>query len=229
MASSSETETRPAPPPPRPEIESAPPEEWYDRSSLTGDYMVMIEGQTEEDWWRYAPESRICEYIDGIIYMPSPATAEHQDDVGFLFFLLNGFRYSRGSGTVRTGPGVLQLAPGRNPEPDIFVLPPEGEPGPPALLVVETLSKSTRSHDLKRKAAIFQDAGIPEVLYVDLAKNRLGFLHKVAGEYRTDWLEDGLWISEAVPGFWFDVTWLWEDPLPNPLTCLEIILAGPPA
>jgi Uma2 family endonuclease len=191
--------------------------------------MVMIEGQTEEDWWRYAPESRICEYIDGIIYMPSPATAEHLDDVGFLFFLLNGFRYSQGGGTVRTGPGVLQLAPGRNPEPDIFVLPPEGEPGPPALLVVETLSKSTRSHDLKRKAAIFQDAGIPEVLYVDLAKKRLGFLHKVAGEYRTDWLEDGLWISEAVPGFWFDVTWLWEDPLPNPLTCLEIILAGPPA
>ena len=63
-------------------------EEWYDRSSLVGDFMVMIAGQTEEDYLRRAPENRTCEFIDGIVYMPSPAEAWHQFDIQLLLVLL---------------------------------------------------------------------------------------------------------------------------------------------
>ena len=31
--------------------------------------------------------------------------------------------------------------------------------------------------------------------------------------------------SLAIPGFWIDVAWLWQDPLPDALHCLEQILA----
>src|SRR5947209_1721892 len=152
----------------RPPAEVAAEPLFYDRSSLTGDYMVMIAGQTEEDWWRLAPETRFCEYIDGIIYMPSPVSDEHQDVAGFLFDLLNGFRYERGTGPVRTGPGVLRLGPKRNPEPDVFVLPAGGgDDEAPALLVIEILSPSTRSHDLSRKISLYRDVAIPESWFVD--------------------------------------------------------------
>lgn len=79
--------------------------------------MVAIEDQTEEDFYRYAPETRFCEFIDGVVYMPSPVHIRHQEIVGFLFDLINGFRLDRGLGSVMTGPAVLRVAPNRNLEP----------------------------------------------------------------------------------------------------------------
>jgi Uma2 family endonuclease len=216
-------------------VEPTPPEEWYDRSSLTGDYMVMIADQTPEDFERYAPESRFCDYIDGIVYMPSPATVEHQDGVGFLFHLLDGFRCERGTGVVRLGPAVLRLSAMRQLEPDVFVLPAPGEhaaetaqPQPLAVLVIEILSKSTRNHDLQTNSAVYREAGIPEIWFVDDRNRVIHAERKVGAEYVRESYSQGPLVSSAVPGFWLDVSWLWAHPLPNPRRCLETILAGPP-
>ena len=36
--------------------------------------------------------------------------------------------------------------------------------------------------------------------------------------------------SSAIPGFWIEVSWLWDDPLPNARRCLdEILTNNPPA
>lgn len=210
--------------------DAIPPEPWFDRSSITADVMVTLEGISEEDWWKYAPEGRVCEYLDGVVYMPSPASDEHQDDVGFWFSLLNIYTTERRVGRARLGPGVLRLAPRRNPEPDVFVVPlGDGPHDPPALLVVEALSKSTRGHDTGRKRDLFQEAGIPEIVYVDLKRRRIIVHRKADDLYTTEVLDRGIWHSASIPGFWIEVSWLWEDPLPGPLRCLQAILAGPPA
>jgi Uma2 family endonuclease len=216
------------------EPDEAPPER-YDRSSLPGDYMVTIEGQTPEAWEQHAPEWGFCEYIDGVVYMPSPVSDRHQELSGFLFVLLDGFRHERGLGKVLTGPAVLRLSPWRKPEPDVFVRPtPEqaapGGPYPdaPALLVVEVLS-SNRAHDLKRKARVYRRAGIPELWYVDDAGRRVLVERRRRLRYRREEFRAGRLECPPLPGFWIDVGWLWDDPLPNPRRCLEAILAGPPA
>ncbi len=132
--------------------DDVPPELWFDRSSIIADVMVILEGVSEEDWWKYAPDNRVCEYIDGVVYLPSPASREHQDDVGFWFILIQSLLGETQLGHAVLGPGVLPLGPRKNPEPDVFVVPiGEGPHDPPALLVIETLSKSTRSHDLGRR------------------------------------------------------------------------------
>ena len=203
---------------------------WFDRSSITADVMVMIEGVTEEEWWEDAPDNRVCEFWDGVVYMPSPASVEHQSDVGFWFFLLSGFASEREIGEVILGPGVLRLAPGRNLEPDVFVVPfGEGPHDPPALLVVETLSPSTRAHDTGRKAQGYRDAKIPEMIHVDLKRRRIIVSRRVEEMYTTEILERGIWHSASVPGFWLDIEWLWRDSHPRRVQCLLAILAGLPA
>src|SRR5690606_12275382 len=133
-----------------------------------------IEDQTEEDFYLYAPENRFCEFIDGVVYLPPPVTIRHQEILGFLLHLITGFSCERGFGTVMFGPAVLRVAPGRNLEPDIFVVPPGVRGLPPsglafgrADLVIEVLSPGNRAHDLRRKAAVYRDAGIPEIWYID--------------------------------------------------------------
>jgi Uma2 family endonuclease len=201
----------------------------YQRPTGWGDAMFTIAGQTSEDFERYAPESRFCEYIDGIVYMPSPVSDRHQEQVGFLYHLLDGYRCERGGGPILMGPAVLRLAEEWKPEPDLFVRPEEGQelPQPPALLVVEVLSPSTRAHDLETKAEIYHEAGISEIWYVD-DRDHVLLVERREGEgYQTSHLTEGIHHSTALPGFWIDVSWLWADPLPNPRRCLEAILAGP--
>jgi Uma2 family endonuclease len=213
---------------PSPESEPDPVLDWYDRSSLTGDFMVMIADQTPEDFERRAPESRICEYFDGIVYMPSPATDRHQEIVGFVYSLLDGLHWERGTGRVLTGPAVLRLRDEWKPEPDIFVRPPgDREEGTGrAVLVVEIISRSTRSHDLKLKLPIFREAAIPEIWTIDPARRSIIAEQRIESAYRRIEIGEGRLASNSLPGFWLDVSWLWSDPLPNPRRCLESILSG---
>ena len=214
---------------PEPREDALP--EFYDRSSLTGDYMVMIPDQTPEDFEKYAPESRFCHYIDGVIYLPSPVSDRHQEQVIFLIDMLNGFRLARKEcGAVMTGPAVLRISDQRKPEPDIFVRPPAPakRTHPKALLVVEVFSPSTRTLDRGLKLDVYRDARIPEIWLVDSRNRQMIVERRGPKRYRRDEMSDGYLRSTSIPGFWIDVAWLWESPLPNPRLCLERILAGPP-
>jgi Uma2 family endonuclease len=208
----------------------------YDRSSLVGDFLVMIADQTEEEYFRRAPENKICEYIDGTVYMPSPAELWHQFDIQLLVFLLEGFTADRQLGHVLTGPAALKIRDGCYLEPDLCVIPYEANSEfqgffrlPPVLLVVEVLSKSTRSHDLNRKAELYREAGVLEIWFLDL-REQLLIVHRLTADgYEVEQLAAGVYRSRAVPGFWLDVSWLWARPRPNVMACLRAILAGPSA
>ncbi len=203
----------------------------YDRSSLTGDFMVILEDQTSEDFERYAPERQPCDYLEGRVYMPSPATERHQEQVGFFYWLLDTFRQIRGGWRVLLGPAVLRIDAEHKPEPDIFLVPNPPDPDfvAPAALVIEILSPSTRSHDLSRKLKTYKDAGIPEVWLLD-ERNRQLIAERRQGKVdHRQVYTSGPVVSSAIAGFWFDLDWLWQDPLPEPRVYMERILAGPPA
>jgi Uma2 family endonuclease len=148
---------------------SAPTRKVFNRSSFEGDFLVTIPGQTAGDFEEYAPEMQFCEYVAGTIYMPSPVSDEHQELVLFLAFLFGDFADRQpGRWQVLAGPAVLRLTPERFLEPDLFLRLRESGPGsPPALFVLEILSPSNRAYDLEWKSAFYQEAGIPEVWYVD--------------------------------------------------------------
>ena len=84
-------------------------------------------------------------------------------------------------------------------------LPPTGLAIAGAVLVVEVLSPSNRSHDLKRKAAVYREAGVPEIVFVD-DRDKVLIVERLVGDgYETRRIDDGPWDSSAVDGFWIDV------------------------
>lgn len=215
--------------PAQPGTPSPSPRKVYDRSSFEGDFVVTIPDQTAEDFERFAPETQFCEYFDGTIYMPSPVADRHQEIVIFLTSLLDGFRWERYPALqLLTGPAVLRLAGESKPEPDLFVRLLD-RPDAKAALVVEVVSPSHRAYDLEFKASKYQEAGLPEIWYIDDAARSVCRDRPDGAGYVRETLGEGRLAALEIPGFWVDVAWFWADPLPNPRECLRAILAAPPA
>ncbi len=198
---------------------------------IWGPYVVRLGGWTLDRYLAEAPEHLTWEFVRGEVVMYSPATAEHQRLVGFLFRLLQGYCEAKGWGEVLTGPAAIWVLPDVVREPDLFVLPPEEVPkarGVPLAvrpaLVVEVTSPTTRSIDLGEKAEDYALAGIPQYWVVDLEHKELR-VHRLEGEkYRTEQRQAGEVKSHAVPGFWVEVEWLFREPLPPVSECLQAII-----
>ena len=207
-----------------------------DGSELAEPYLLRIGGWTEDRYFREAPETRIVEFEDGEVIVHSPAGVQHQEVTGFLTVLQRTYVRRRKLGRVLNGPAVVRLRPGLDYEPDIFFVRADGPgqftaqyfAGAPAL-IVEVTSASTRTLDIGEKAAAYCRHAVPEYWVVDLEQRTL-VQHLLPdsgqGPYRVLEHRAGRVQSAAIPGFWIDIAWLWQDPLPDELHCLEQIL-GP--
>lgn len=102
------------------------------------------------------------------------------------------------------------------PLPDEF----EGIPD----IVVETLSRGTRAYDLQDKRTIYRKAGVPEIWFVDRKNKRLIIDRKRGRQYVEEVVSKGKVYSRVLPGFWIEVSWLWQRKLPKKLDCLRMIL-----
>lgn len=206
-----------------------------DGEEVAGPFLLRIPGWTEERYFREAPETRFVEYEDGELIVHSPVGVRHQRLVLFPTMLLQMFVRHRRLGEVLNGPAVVRFRPGLDYEPDIFFVPVGqlaalgedyfgGIPG----LIVEVLSEGTRAHDLKTKAAAYRLHGVPEYWAVDLAR-RAVTVHLLPAHaeqpYGITEKTEGRLESAAISGFWIDVSWLWQDPLPDPLYCLDQIFS----
>ena len=192
-------------------------------------FLLRLAGWTEERYFAEAPEDRLWEFEKGELLVHSPATPRHQEIVGILAFLLRGYAEERGLGKVFTGPAVLRLREGVAKEPDIFVIlnnrmeniAPTRVEGP-ADLVVEVASAGTRSYDMGEKAGVYQEGEVQEYWVVD-PDRRAVVVHRIPGWQVTTHTQGRL-PSSALRGFWIEVDWLWPDPQPAALPCLQRIL-----
>lgn len=176
------------------------------------------------------------EFEDGEIIMHSPAPIRHQDLVRFLTILLAGYVERHHLGSVFNGPAVVRLRPGLDDEPDIFFITTDQLkqleenffPGAPAL-IIEVVSSGSRSHDLERKAAHYCAYGVAEYWAVDGDRRTL-FQHPPPKNQSDRYLvaphREGRVESRMILGFWIDVRWLGQDPLPGAFDCLDRILSG---
>ncbi|HJT77764.1 MAG TPA: Uma2 family endonuclease [Gemmataceae bacterium] len=198
-------------------------------------YTIRIYDVTEELFDELVDEDTKAELIDGVMIVHSPASPRHDDVTGFLRLLFRAYARGKGLGLVLGPDSLIHPAPGRRFAPDLFFfeqgrvpqpLPEEQFEGAPDL-VLEVLSPSNRDDDLDVKRPAYREAGIPEIWLVDPDRQQVLVDRRRRKRYTTETVSEGRVTSTAVPGFWIEAAWLWQEPLPNELDCLHEIMDQP--
>lgn len=198
-------------------------------------YTIRIDGVTEEMFDELVDEDTKAELIDGVMIVYSPASLRHEDIVSFLGGLMSFYADARALGKViGSGNGVVHLAACRKFAPAIFFIRRERVPTPLPTefegvpdLVVEVLAPSNRHEDLNQKRLAYRDAGVGEVWFVDFDHHKTIVDRKRNGGYSEEVVAEGKVSSMVLGGFWVNAPWLWSEPLPNRMSCLQEILRSP--
>jgi Uma2 family endonuclease len=89
--------------------------------------------------------------------------------------------------------------------------------GPPDL-IVEIISPESVGRDRGEKFYEYARGGVPEYWLIDPQARWAEFYRLKDSYYRPAFSgEEGVYHSEALPGFWLRVEWLWQEPLPHSL------------
>lgn len=177
----------------------------------------------DEDVW--------AEWVNGEVFVMSPASNLHQALVLFLAALMQHWAEAFDLGIVHTKPYLVKLPeplPAR--APDIIFVAKEnlhrvtsnyldGAPD----IVVEIISPESRSRDRGEKFYEYEQAGVKEYWLIDPDRKQTEFYRRGSdGIFRiVPIAEDGIFRSEVLKGFWPKVDWLWQEPLPPLMSVLK--------
>jgi Uma2 family endonuclease len=179
--------------------------------------------------WEAMPQLKFAELIDGVVYMPSPVTADHgQEDLNISTWLGTYVAYTPGcrGGSQATW---LMLDSAPQPDSDLWVPPECG--GQSAIqgmyhIVAPELAAeiclSSAAYDLGVKKDLYQTAGVREYVAILVEEEEVRWHRLVDGQFplcRPD--ARGIFRSEEFPGRWLDASALWKQDLPRLLRTLE--------
>jgi Uma2 family endonuclease len=175
---------------------------------------------TYEEFLEWCDEDTPAEWVDGEIIMASPASLQHQDIGGFLGAILRIFVELHGLGKILIPPFQMKLEHGR--EPDLLFVANENLSRlhetyleGPADLAVEIVSTESGARDRGEKFYEYEAGGVREFWLIDPIRQQTEFYllgeDKLFHHLSPD--ADGIYRSTVIPGFWFRVAWLWEQPL----------------
>jgi len=179
---------------------------------------------TFEDFLANLDENVWAEWVDGEIIPMTPASSFHQDIVRFLLSILSIFVETHDLGWVTTAPFTMYLpVPPQGREPDLLFVKRERMDrirdaylDGPADMVVEVVSLDSRTRDRVEKMAEYERAGVREYWLIDPLRLQADFYRLMAdGGFTRVPVQDGVFTSEALPGFRLRVDWLWRKPLPK--------------
>lgn len=136
--------------------------------------MLARPPRTAMEVYELLPETAHAEVIDNTLYMPPCPSFEHQDVSADLLTDIRVHTRKTKSGKCVDAPVALHLSDDEVVEPDLVFIRTErldivqdgkikGVPD----FIIELLSPSNRSHDLKRKFNLYQQFGVPEYIIID--------------------------------------------------------------
>jgi Uma2 family endonuclease len=84
-------------------------------------------------------------------------------------------------------------------------------------IAVEVISPDSRTRDRRDKFSEYAAAGITEYWLIDESRQWAQFFRlDEDGVYALIAIgEDGVFRSQALPGFWIELAWLWQEDLPR--------------
>lgn len=209
-------------------------------SVLSPSARIRSEPLSYEEYLSLADESRIIEWADGEVLYHIPPTPVHQSIALYLGSLIQLFVEHLKAGSVLIAPIEVRLWPdGPSREPDMLFIANDklsqlGErrfDGAPDL-VIEVISPTSVTLDRITKFREYEQAGVREYWLIDprpFQQQADFYIRDDEGHFVPSPIDDeGIYASPTLPGFRFNVAWLWQTPLPNPQRALAWMLADAP-
>ncbi|MGI4788252.1 MAG: Uma2 family endonuclease [Janthinobacterium lividum] len=196
-------------------------------------YKIQLPTQTMtyEEFLDWADEDTYAEWVDGKVEIMSPASVAHQDVSDFLSAILRIYTEDHDAGRVLPAPFQMRLSNvKRGREPDLlFVLKDNVSRlqrnylDGPADLVIEIISPESVLRDRGAKYAEYEAGGVREYWIIDVEAKRADFfVLDSEGRYqRASADADGKYQSVVLSGFWVNLDWLWQSPLPSVRSVLK--------
>lgn len=162
--------------------------------------------------WEQHPEITKAELIGGVVYMPSPVSAEHGDSESDVGIWIGTYRVAT-PGTA-SGHNTTSFLLEDTPQPDINlrILPECGGAswieekclaGAPELMT--EVCRTSADHDLHVKYDLYESAGVQEYLAILLESKEIRWHFRVNGGYQRLVPDaNGIWRSQVFPGLWLD-------------------------
>ncbi|RMF83463.1 MAG: Uma2 family endonuclease [Nitrospinota bacterium] len=186
---------------------------------------------TYEEFLAWCDEDTWAEWVEGEVIMVSPASTRHQLLKKFLVTILDVYVHEKGLGEVIDAPFQMKTGPdlpGR--EPDLLFIAAahtdrlrESYLAGPADLVVEIVSPESIARDRGEKFVEYERGGVLEYWLIDPERQQAEFYRlSPAGRYiLVGGGSTGRYESQVVTGFWLEIDWLWQEPLPKVLQVLQ--------
>jgi len=192
---------------------------------------------TVDDFFRMVQDGQKADLLDGVIHVASPDTPKNNQLANFILILMDGYADARDLGEVFASRVAFVLSELRAPEPDVAFVSQrrleniaEGRIIGAPDIAVEIVSRDSRGRDYGEKKQLYEEAGVHEYWLIDPLQREAAFYRLEAGRFAQVPLERSrIFRSEALPGFWLDVEWLFAERLPSRRACLQEILFGEPA
>jgi Uma2 family endonuclease len=187
----------------------------------SGKPSAVTRKMTYEEFLAWADEDTLAEWVNGEVVMTSPASDRHQDIADFLTSVMRVYVRVRDLGMVRSAPFQMKLENGR--EPDLIFVRQENLGrfretylDGPADLAIEIISPESETRDRGAKYAEYARGGVSEYWLIDPVEQWADFYQLRQGHYVTVLSgKEGKYVSAQMTGFWLQVEWLWQDPLPS--------------
>ncbi|MCP4212907.1 MAG: Uma2 family endonuclease [Halieaceae bacterium] len=178
-----------------------------------------------DDYLAIAGEDVLVEWANGEIVIHMPPKTKHQQVVSFLLSLLRFYVDYFNLGVVLVAPFEMKLAHSSR-EPDLIFVAQEHEERLTAErlqgaadLVVEVVSADSARRDRVAKFNEYLEAEVREYWVIDPreGKEQADFwVLDEQGRYQAGGVDEaGVYRSTALAGFWLQVDWLWQEPLPD--------------
>lgn len=184
------------------------------------------------DFLELIQEDQKADLINGVIFMASPESIDHNKLLNFLLHLLDQYVQHRDLGDVVANRVAFRIGDRSGPEPDVAFISRERSKlirrgyidGPPDF-AIEIVSPSSVDHDFETKRLLYETAGVREYWIIDPDEESATFLQLKDGKFEEVPPNNQRIESAVVPGFEIDATWLWQRPLPQTLPIVQAMIA----
>ena len=187
---------------------------------------------TFEEFLDWCDEDTRAEWVDGVVEVMSPGSRRHQLVLQFIFRLVADWVEAGDLGEVHSQQFLMRLPRSlrRGRMPDVLYVAKanmhrfrDTYVDGPADLAGEVVSTESIERDLVHKLQEYEAGGVPEYWIVWPDGQHAEFRELGPdGRYQVIHAgHTGRYRSRVLPGFWLDLEWFWQEPLPSRASLLR--------